>query len=495
MPTGGRAGSEQSASGRGRRLGALLGLLVVLGALPGTASASDWGVTQLSQGSAQAAFYATSCPSPVFCAAVGGNGTIAVSVNPTGGTAAWRVGRPGGSFEAPTGAEAAPPSGIVYYGGAQIRGVSCPTPGLCVAASLDGRFYTSTDPASDPNSSWKVVKQAESGPNIHMFGVSCPTASFCVVVGYGGKVLTSVDPTGDASAWTVTQLPKPYDLRGVSCPTTNFCVAVANEGQIVASEDPGGGPDAWKPVGALADESSLNGVSCPTASLCVTGTAGKILTSTSPGTAGSWTAVAAGSGLPITAISCPSTTACVAVDNNADVLTSTDPNGGAAAWSFENQIPFGQPDGNGMFGISCPIVAFCAAGGQRYQVITSTNPFAVSKPIRVAKGKRPRAVITRHPAKRIDLKKGGTKIAFRFRAVGRAIRFQCKLQGGRYRTCKAPKSYRVGAGKSFFRVRAIGVGGIEGPPATFHFRVGKLTERGPVGSCANAGPSQPCING
>lgn len=129
--------------------------------------------------------------------------------------------------------------------------------------------------------------------------------------------------------------------------------------------------------------------------------------------------------------------------------------------------------------------------------MTSTDPFAASKPrsTGTGRGRRPRVVITRHPAKRVDLKKGGVRVTFGFRALGRATRFQCKLQGHRYRACKPPKRYRVGAGKTFFRVRAIGPGGVESAPATFHFRVGKLTERGPVGSCDNAAPNEPCING
>jgi hypothetical protein len=488
-------GGESAGAAQPRRLpclGVLFGLLLALAVAPATASGSEWTATQLPGGSVQAAFYAISCPSASFCATTGGNGTIAVSTNPTGGAPAWKVGRPGGSIDLPGGE-----GSEVYYGGAQIRGVSCPSPELCVAASLDGRFYSSTNPAGDPATAWKVVKQAESGPNIHMFGVSCPTTSFCVVVGYGGKVLTSANPTADSSAWPVTQLSEPFDFRGVSCPTVGFCAAVGMEGKIVVSDNPAGGPGAWQSLGAPAGESPLNGISCPSADLCVTGNAGKILSSTAPGSAGSWKAVNAGTGLPITAISCPSTSACAAVDNNADVLISTNPTGGEAAWTFDNQIPFGEPEGNGMFGISCPTTAFCAAAGQRYQLMTSTNPFAPPKPpaTGAGKGKRPRVVITRHPAKRIDLKKGGVKVAFGFRALGKATRFQCKLQGHRYRACKSPKQYRVGAGKSFFRVRAIGPGGLKGPPATFHFRVGKLTERGPVGSCANAAPDEPCING
>jgi hypothetical protein len=471
-----------------RRFAAGLLALALAALVPGAASASEWSVVQLPSGGVNASFYGMSCPSASLCVAVGGNSAIATSTDPAGGASAWKIGKPGGGVDLP-GAE-----GEVTYGGGQIRGVSCPTADLCVAASLDGRFYTSTDPAGGP-STFKVVKQAESGPNIHMLGVSCPVASFCVVVGYGGKVLTSSDPTGGSSAWTVTQLAQPVDLRGVSCPSPSFCVAVGNEGQIVASDDPTGGAGAWSSLGAPGGDGSLNGISCPGTGLCVTGNAGRILTASTPGGAGGWKAFSAGTGLPITGISCPAISACVAVDNNADVLASTDPDGGEGAWSFQNVIPFGGEDGNGMFGLSCPTTSFCAAAGQRYQVMTSTDPWAVDKPQSPnRKDKRPRVVITRHPAKRIDMKKGGVKVSFRFRGVGKVVRFQCKLQGHRYRSCRSPKRYRVGKGKTFFRVRAIGPGGLKGAPATYHFRVGGLSDAPPAPSCDNAAPGEPCID-
>jgi len=476
--------------GRRRFAAAALLALALAALVPSAASASEWSIAQLPAGGVNASFYGISCPSASLCVAVGGNSAIATSTDPTGGASAWKIGKPGGSFEAPGDVE-----GEVTFGGAQIRGISCPTTGLCVAVSLDGRFYTSTGPAGGP-ATFKVVKQAEGGPNIHMLGVSCPSASFCVVVGYGGKVLTSSDPTGDSSVWTVTQLAQPVDLRGVSCPSPSFCVAVGNEGNLVASDDPTGGADAWHSLGAPGGDSSLNGISCPGTGLCVTGNAGSILTASSPGSADGWKAFSAGTGLPVTGVSCPAISACVAVDNNADVLVSTDPDGGEGAWSFENVIPFGGEDGNAMFGISCPTVSFCAAAGQHYQVMTSTDPLAVDNPQSpIGKGKRPRVVITRHPAKRIDMKKGGVKVSFRFHGVGKVVRFQCKLQGQRYRTCRSPKRYRVRKGKTFFRVRAIGRGGLKGPPATYHFRVGAPTERSPAPSCqSNAAPGEPCIN-
>jgi hypothetical protein len=477
-----------------RRGGAILAGFLVALALPAAATASKWTVTELPAGPFLAALYGVDCPSASLCVVVGGNETIATSSDPAGGAAAWRFGRPRGGVETPPGGSI---GGEAFYTGGQIRDVSCPSPSLCVAVSFEGQFFTSTDP-SGPPADWKVVEQSEDGPNIHMFGVSCPSVSRCIAVAYGGKVLSSSNPTGSSEDWNVTQLAEPYDLRGVSCPSVDFCVAVGNEGEVLVSADPTGGPAAWRSLGSPAGDGTLNAIACPSLSMCVTASAGKILTSTAPGAAGSWNVLSAGTGLPITGMSCPTLSACAAVDNNADAMISTDPIGGAGTWSFENVIPFGSA--NGMFGLSCPTVSLCVAVGQRYQLMTSENPFA--KPAlrpepAAAKGKRPQVSITHHPAKRLDLKKGGVGVRFRFRGIGEVVRFQCKLEGRSYRTCKSPKRYRVGRGKHFFRVRAIGPGGVKGPPATFHFRVGRLIERSPVGSCRVAPPDpipEPCVN-
>jgi hypothetical protein len=240
----------------------------------------------------------------------------------------------------------------------------------------------------------------------------------------------------------------------------------------------------------------------------VTGNAGQIITSTNPAAgAGSWNVAPAGTGLPVTGVSCPTTAACAAFDNNADAMTSTDPTGGAAAWSFENVIPYDSAsdgdkagDGvNGTFGLSCPATSLCAAVGQGFRVLTSTDPFAKDQPVvRVNRrsSKRPRAFITKHPAKRLDNRKGGVKVTFRFRAIGLAAGFKCKLDDRRFRPCKAPKRYRVRYGKHVFKVRAIAPGGAPGRRAAFHFRVGALTESPPVGSCdpsVESNVGKPCI--
>lgn len=500
-----------------RRAGRGSVVLVLLAAwaafAAGPAAASTWKLVDLPEEGVQAALYGISCPTAQLCVAVGGNNTIASSANPAGGREAWRVVRPGGGIQAeqtdPSTAPPPGPSAGFIFGGGQIRGVSCPTAGLCVAASFEGDLYSSTDPTG-PASAWKVVPlTAENEPNVHMGGVSCPSPALCVAAAYGGKVAVSTNPTGDRAAWAVFELAQPYDLRGVSCASVSLCVAVGNEGSIVVSTDPTAGPAAWQSVGRPAGEGSMNDASCPSPTLCVAASAGRIVTATNPAAAGSWKAVAAGSGLPVKGVSCPTVAACALVDNNADVIVSTDPTGGPGAWSFKNLIPYWETAGpdeplrlNGMFAIDCASTELCAAAGQEYQLLVSTDPFAPDRAKgegAAGKSKRPRVVLTRHPAKRTEAKRGGTPVLFRFRAVGaRARGFQCKLAGKRFRACGSPRRYELGRGKHVFKVRALPAEGRRpGPVKVFHFRVGKLTERPPVGSCPNGGGDSfrnPCVN-
>jgi len=57
----------------------------------------------------------------------------------------------------------------------------------------------------------------------------------------------------------------------------------------------------------------------------------------------------------INAISCPSLSLCVAVDDIGDVMVSSQPTGGVRSWSIVAQN-FGQ-----FAGVSCPSPSFCAA--------------------------------------------------------------------------------------------------------------------------------------
>lgn len=69
------------------------------------------------------------------------------------------------------------------------------------------------------------------------------------------------------------------------------------------------------------------------------------------------------------------------------------------------------------------------------------------------------------------------KATFKFKAIGRASRFQCKLTKQtrklrRWRKCASPKSYRkLKVRKHVFYVRAVGPGGKDPTPAKKRFRI------------------------
>jgi hypothetical protein len=115
----------------------------------------------------------------------------------------------------------------------------------------------------------------------------------------------------------------------------------------------------------------LDGVSCPSVSLCVAvDDLGDVVTSTDPtGGASAWSVTDADGAYDLDGVSCPSSSLCVAVDDLGDVVTSTNPTGGARAWTVA------AVDGSNALGrVSCPSVSLCVAVDQAGDVVTSTNP-------------------------------------------------------------------------------------------------------------------------
>jgi hypothetical protein len=467
-----------------------LGIVVVLGALalltlPASGSAAGWKVAQVPDGPVDAIFWGVSCPSTALCVAVGSNSTIASTTTPTGDGSAWKAVHPEGYLELPLGGGGA-------YPGNAIKGVSCPSTSLCVAAGPQGNIWASADPTG-PVSSW--VQAALGLGATHMNAISCASTALCVAVSQHGKVIWSTNPLGGAAAWTITELAEPFNLRGISCPTASLCVAVGNEGDILSSTNPTGGASAWSVARKPAGPGLLTGVSCPTTGLCVTANAGAMVTSTSP-TSGAWNGVAGGTGLTVMGVSCPSTSACAAVDNNADAITSTNPTGGAAAWSSVNVIPVATAvHGNAFNGISCPTEKLCLAVGTNRQLIFSTEPFTSPAEPGAGRSKRPRVKIVAHPPQRVEEMKRRTRVNFRFRAIGKAVGFRCKLDEQRFKPCKSPTHYRLGRRKHVFKIRALAAGGKPGPVASFHFRIGPLLEPPPYVPCdptQGSTPRKPC---
>jgi hypothetical protein len=204
----------------------------------------------------------------------------------------------------------------------------------------------------------------------------------------------STPMAASASPWAKAQLPgiagKVF-LLGVSCPSPSLCVAVGTNNLIATSTDPTGGVGDWNVVYAGEGPSpyippnapfisgrQIQDVSCPSVGLCVAVTnQGNIYSSTQPtGPAGVWDVTpidGKGRNVHLEGVSCPTISLCVAVtggrNDSGKVFTSTDPTGGAAAWQG-TQLD----ESLDLRAVSCGSPSLCVAVGDEGRIVTSTNP-------------------------------------------------------------------------------------------------------------------------
>jgi hypothetical protein len=215
-------------------------------------------------------------------------------------------------------------------------------------------------------------------------------------------------PAGAAAAskWTARQLPpKPLEggstdqvpLSGVSCPSKLLCVAVGALDTVAFSRAPIGGPDRWhvvyptykepqpscleekgvSPASCSFPRGALDAVSCATESLCVAvGYEGSVYVSTDPaGGASAWSITDAneeGGATHLTAVSCPSVLLCVAVsggygDAAGRVLTSSAP----ASGRWQTTQLSGSPD---LQAVSCATPSLCVAVAKGGRIFVSEDP-------------------------------------------------------------------------------------------------------------------------
>ncbi|HET9103047.1 MAG TPA: PASTA domain-containing protein [Solirubrobacteraceae bacterium] len=209
---------------------------------------------------------------------------------------------------------------------------------------------------------WRTIT-SPGNTNTALSGISCPTAGFCAATDVKGSVFTSSSPTGGRGAWTQTQLPV-NALTAVSCPSAGLCV-VAGSGELLASINPAGGAQTWQQI---AVPGSYTSIACASATLCVAVGPGVIATSSNPSSPSGWTSGSSPENA-LNAVSCPSSTLCAATDGNSgDVLTSTDPAGGASTWSAA------KIDNRGLNGIACGSPTLCVTGDGSGDIFTAGNP-------------------------------------------------------------------------------------------------------------------------
>jgi hypothetical protein len=219
----------------------------------------------------------------------------------------------------------------------------------------------------------------------------------------GIALLAVMSGAASAADWSEGRLPAkqleggyrdPGSLYSVSCAGESLCVAVGALDTVAATRSPSGGAAGWQvsypllaePAKRCVEEGfsaekcreprgSLDAVSCPSEGLCVAvAKEGSIYTSTDPaGGAGAWSIGTTGDGSPhLTSVSCPSESLCVAVSGEngpaaGRIVTSTNP--GSGQWQTA-QLP-GAPD---LRAVSCSGTDLCVAGAAGGKIFVSTDP-------------------------------------------------------------------------------------------------------------------------
>jgi photosystem II stability/assembly factor-like uncharacterized protein len=433
----------------------------------------------------QGPFYGTSCPGDSLCFAVGAFDTIASSRTPTGGTDQWQVVHPQYDEPKQKCLEEGESLAFCSEPRGAIRAISCADENLCVAVGYEGSVFTSTDPTGGAIAwRVSDVNEGPGAAHLTAVTCPTPSFCAAVSGGYGGsagRIFTSTNPA--LGVWKRVQLDGPPDLRGVSCPTPSLCVAVAKEGRIFVSGNPAGDASAWRPASSPTQR-DLFAVSCVAATLCAAGDAGgNVLTSTDPARE-DFAATNADGSVQITGVTCPTTSNCVVVTNNGDVLTSTDPTGGPSSWTFENLVPFEAEGtggssfvGNALFGASCSSTSLCTLVGAESRIFTATDPFAAPSPAPRASKKRgrlrPRTILifAENFWKNSTTRRHRVKARFRFYSRDGARGFVCRRDRGRWRHCHSPLRYWAQVGRHVLRVRAIGPTGLRGQIASLRFSV------------------------
>jgi hypothetical protein len=281
---------------------------------------------------------------------------------------------------------------LVDANGNGLNGVSCPSASLCVAVDGAGTALISTDPAA-ASPSWSRT-EIDSGVTNGLTGVSCPSTSLCVAVDGAGRAVISTDPAGGVGAWSAAAVDggefycgyhgEPGEcklsLSGVSCPSASLCVAVDSAGNAVITTNPTattptwGSPTLIDPPDLVYGDIQDLAVSCASTSLCVAvDDQGNVVITTNP-TAPEprWrgpTYIDGGNG-DLIGVSCPSTSLCVAVDGSGSAIVTTDPTAPKPSWRGPTDI-----DGtNPLQGVSCASVSLCAAVDSVGHVVIATPP-------------------------------------------------------------------------------------------------------------------------
>ncbi|MEA2213189.1 MAG: hypothetical protein QOF83_3137 [Solirubrobacteraceae bacterium] len=347
-----------------------------------TGGKKAWRLTTLNTRATDSSFPTIACASRSLCVIAGGQGSgqtpfIATSTHPTGGSSAWRIGRP--------------PKAIT-----NLVTVSCPTTKFC---AVGGRtFGTEIAYSTRPSAGAKTYKAGLTAPTSPpsgypgVDGLSCASASQCVFFAANGQVgVTNKPTTTSTSDWPTLVVDAYNKLESVACPSATVCVAGGTQKTVYTSANPTGGAGAWRTT-ALPIASDR--VSCGATNQCVVGDgiAGDLAATSTP-LSGGWIEAQTSGDLPdgggIAVLSCTTGPFCIAgpyeVQSDSDdegttALTTSNPTGGTSAWNYsttfiEGGINGGRRAAKGVVpSLTCPSQTLCVAGDAKGAILTNVTP-------------------------------------------------------------------------------------------------------------------------
>ncbi len=254
--------------------------------------------------------------------------------------------------------------------GLRLIGVSCPDQTHCVAIdSADEERTFNPQTTTGPSS----IQTVDATTN-ELTALTCPSSTQCLAFDNIGQQM-STNPQAVSTPTTSDVDPAGNAIVAATCPSSTQCVAVDNAGDVV-SFAPG---QAGIPT-AIDAAKDLAGIACP--SQCVSGDATGHIHSFAPTGAGA-TSTLIDAQAAYSAVACPETSQCTAMDNFGDEATF-DP--GSAAPAPATAI---DPNADVVYGIACPAVIQCTAVDDLGQAATF-NPLSPS-------GATVTAIVTGHP--------------------------------------------------------------------------------------------------
>jgi hypothetical protein len=278
---------------------------------------------------------------------------------PLAGAALVAIGLIGQADAVPTGAVPGLPP---------VTNLQCPSTALCLGIASDGVNLPGPNLVMSraPRSGDWVTQTIDGGRPLRV--LTCMSARWCLAVDQQNRVLISTDPARGAARWRLAPGGPGRHLANVqqlSCPSVHLCVGLAGH-YVVSSFAPQRGGTAWSQLLVNPDAPAFT-VDCPvtTTTQCVAvNPDGQLLTSSDPTGRTAWKLVRLDGprrNLRSASLSCASVTRCVVAFGDGRAFSTTNLTASTPTWDHAQLRPSRLPDRPVTLSVSCTTANVCAA--------------------------------------------------------------------------------------------------------------------------------------